>query len=301
VAAIAATATGTGLRVRAELDTGSYPPGATISDEQMAALPLRRHDWHGDWNYTLYPRPPAAAPPPQPLPSRGERPGWAHPALTGMPTADWDQLTRALALPYQAQREAEMHIARGGPQPAGGPVATRKRSPSPRKPWSPSCGSAWQYPGPSWPSCSVSPPAPSPQPNGRSRRCSNERATRSNPPPPGSPHWPTSPHTHQPKASRSRRKPNQRVNNRQTLNVISRGRLRYLTATHGQPLGQVSAVNRAYTSLCKHGPIDLRICSGDASRLGKRWRFGGLPPGARTVSGYCRPILPGTPRLGAVA
>jgi len=115
VAAIAATTTGTGLRVRAELDTGSYPPGATISDEQMAALPLRRHDWHGDWNYTLYPRPPAAAPPPQPRPGRGERPSWAHPALTGMPTADWDQLTRALALPYQAQREAEMHIARGGP------------------------------------------------------------------------------------------------------------------------------------------------------------------------------------------
>jgi hypothetical protein len=121
VAAIAATTTGTGLRVRAELDTGSYPPGATISDEQMAALPLRRHDWHGDWNYTLYPRPPAAAPPPQPRPGRGERPSWAHPALTGMPAADWDQLTTALALPYQAQREAEMHIARGGP-------ATRRRA-----------------------------------------------------------------------------------------------------------------------------------------------------------------------------
>jgi len=121
VAAIAATTTGTGLRVRAELDTGSYPPGATISDEQMAALPLRRHDWHGDWNYTLYPRPPAAAPPPQPRPGRGERPGWAHPALTGMPAAEWDQLTTALALPYQAPREAEMHIARGGP-------ATRRRA-----------------------------------------------------------------------------------------------------------------------------------------------------------------------------
>ena len=121
VAAIAATTTGTGLRVRAELDTGSYPPGATISDEQMAALPLRRHDWHGDWNYTLYPRPPAAAPPPQPRPGRGERPSWAHPALTGMPAAEWDQLTTALALPYQAQREAEMHIARGGP-------ATRRRA-----------------------------------------------------------------------------------------------------------------------------------------------------------------------------
>ena len=124
VAAIAATTTGTGLRVRAELDTGTYPPGATISGEQMAALPLRRHDWHGDWNYTLYPTPPAPPPPPAPRPGRGERPGWAHPALTGMPAAEWDQLTTALALPYQAQREAEMHIARGGP-------ATRRRAGGP--------------------------------------------------------------------------------------------------------------------------------------------------------------------------
>ena len=121
VAAIAATTTGTGLRVRAELDAGTYPTGATISDKQMAALPLRRHDWYGDWNYTLYPRRPAAAPPPQPRPGRGERPRWAPPALTGMPAAEWDQLTTALALPYQAQREADMHIARGGP-------ATRRRA-----------------------------------------------------------------------------------------------------------------------------------------------------------------------------
>src|SRR5262249_1248812 len=69
----------------------------------------------------LPPRPPPATPPPQPRPGRGERPGWAHPALTGMPAAEWDQLTTALALPYQAQREAEMHIARGGP-------ATRRRA-----------------------------------------------------------------------------------------------------------------------------------------------------------------------------
>jgi transposase len=53
VAAICATTTGTGLRVRAELDTGTYPSGVKISDEQMSALPLRRHDWHGDWNYCV--------------------------------------------------------------------------------------------------------------------------------------------------------------------------------------------------------------------------------------------------------
>jgi len=121
VAAISATTTGTGLRVRAELDTGTYPSGVKISDEQMAALPLRRHDWHGDWNYTLDPRAPAPAQPPAPRPGRGERPGWEHSALTGMTATGWDQLTTALALPYQAQREAEMHIARGGP-------ATRRRA-----------------------------------------------------------------------------------------------------------------------------------------------------------------------------
>ena len=121
VATIASTTTGTGLTVRAELDTGTYPTGVPVSDEQMAALPLTRHDWHGDWNYTLHPRPPAPPPPPAPRPGRGERPGWAHPCLTGMTAAGWDQLTAALALPYQAQREAEMHIARGGP-------ATRRRA-----------------------------------------------------------------------------------------------------------------------------------------------------------------------------
>jgi transposase len=121
VQAIAATTTRAGLRVRAELDTATYPPGAKISDEQMAALPIRRHDWHGDWNYTLYPAPPAPAPAPAPRPGRGDRPGWAHPALTGMTASDWDRLTAALAVPYQAQREADRHIARGGP-------ATRRRA-----------------------------------------------------------------------------------------------------------------------------------------------------------------------------
>jgi hypothetical protein len=50
---IAATTTGTGLSVHAQLDTGDYPTGVQISDAQMAALPIARHSFHSDWNYTL--------------------------------------------------------------------------------------------------------------------------------------------------------------------------------------------------------------------------------------------------------
>jgi hypothetical protein len=120
---IAATTTRTGLTVRAGLDTGSYPSGVTVSDEQMATLPLDRHDWHGDWNYTLRPESPAPLPPPRPPAREPERADWAHPALTGLTTAQWDQLIRGLQAPYQAQRAATLHAARGGPPgrtPAGG-------------------------------------------------------------------------------------------------------------------------------------------------------------------------------------
>jgi hypothetical protein len=115
VSTIAATTTRAGLTVRAGLDPGSYPEGAKISDEQMAALPLNRHDWHGDWNYTLRPEPPAPAPPPRPPAREPERPDWAHPALTGLDASDWSQMLSTLAIPYQAQRDADLYIRRGGP------------------------------------------------------------------------------------------------------------------------------------------------------------------------------------------
>jgi hypothetical protein len=50
---ISATTTETGLTIRAEHDTEWYPTGVKITDAQLDALPLTRHDWHGDWNYTL--------------------------------------------------------------------------------------------------------------------------------------------------------------------------------------------------------------------------------------------------------
>jgi hypothetical protein len=52
---IAATTTDPGLRVHAELDRGRYPLGVKVSDRELAAVPLRRHDWHGEWNYTVLP------------------------------------------------------------------------------------------------------------------------------------------------------------------------------------------------------------------------------------------------------
>jgi Rhodopirellula transposase DDE domain len=56
---IAATTTRTGLTVDAELDTGSYPKGIKIPDHDMKTLEttgiLTRHDFHGEWNYSLIP------------------------------------------------------------------------------------------------------------------------------------------------------------------------------------------------------------------------------------------------------
>jgi hypothetical protein len=58
---IGATTTRTGLKVRAELDRGSYPTGVKVPDKDLAAVPLQPHDWHGDWNYTVTTSPPTAA------------------------------------------------------------------------------------------------------------------------------------------------------------------------------------------------------------------------------------------------
>jgi len=52
---IAATTTRTGLKVKAGLDQSYYPRGIKITDKQLTAVPLRRHDFHGEWNYTILP------------------------------------------------------------------------------------------------------------------------------------------------------------------------------------------------------------------------------------------------------
>lgn len=53
---IASTTTRTGLVVKAALDTNHYDTEIKVTEEELARLRLKRHEFHGDWNYTLSPR-----------------------------------------------------------------------------------------------------------------------------------------------------------------------------------------------------------------------------------------------------
>jgi Rhodopirellula transposase DDE domain len=55
---IAATTTKTGLKVRCELDTKTYPKGIKVSDAEMATLNIKGEVFHPEWNYTISPRSP---------------------------------------------------------------------------------------------------------------------------------------------------------------------------------------------------------------------------------------------------
>jgi hypothetical protein len=55
---IGATTTRTGLKVQCAIDDARYPAGVKVSDAEMADLKLTPHAFHGDWNYTIEPRPP---------------------------------------------------------------------------------------------------------------------------------------------------------------------------------------------------------------------------------------------------
>ena len=70
VETIAATTTATGLSVQADLDTSSYPTGIKIPNRDMKALIdtgiLQRHDFHGEWNYTIHPPKPDRPDTPEP-------------------------------------------------------------------------------------------------------------------------------------------------------------------------------------------------------------------------------------------
>jgi hypothetical protein len=50
---ISNTTTVKGLTIRAEEDLNYYETGTKVSDDELAAVPLTRHKFHGDWNYTI--------------------------------------------------------------------------------------------------------------------------------------------------------------------------------------------------------------------------------------------------------
>ena len=50
---ISATATTTGLTIKADYDLNWYPKGVKVTDAELAAVPLEPHEFQGAWNYTI--------------------------------------------------------------------------------------------------------------------------------------------------------------------------------------------------------------------------------------------------------
>ena len=44
---------GCDVGVSACLDDGVYPTGVKVTDDELAAVPLFPHDFHGEWNYMI--------------------------------------------------------------------------------------------------------------------------------------------------------------------------------------------------------------------------------------------------------
>ncbi|GGU62746.1 hypothetical protein GCM10010259_61750 [Streptomyces daghestanicus] len=120
VNSIAATTTRTGLTVHAELDPGIYDTGIRVTDGDIDALPIHRHRFHGDWNYTLHPQPrdttngakdsrSVGGPSPR-LCTESLR----NPDLTGMPEPAMNELVYQLAQKLHELREQGRLRQRGG-------------------------------------------------------------------------------------------------------------------------------------------------------------------------------------------
>jgi hypothetical protein len=56
VESIGATTTETGLEVHAWLDESTYEKGRKVSDQELAECTIKRHAYHGEWNYEIHPR-----------------------------------------------------------------------------------------------------------------------------------------------------------------------------------------------------------------------------------------------------
>jgi len=56
---ISNTTTAKGLKVTCRLDRRKYPTGRKVTNDEMQGVNLKRHKFHGDWNYTIRPRAPS--------------------------------------------------------------------------------------------------------------------------------------------------------------------------------------------------------------------------------------------------
>jgi hypothetical protein len=118
ISTIGGVTTQTGLTCTAVLDENACPLGAGPADQEMADIEdrcLTRHDFHGDWNYTLLAAPRAPAPPrPRPPPARPcGQDQLNQPALTGAGPAALTALAAALANRLEARLEHDLRVRRG--------------------------------------------------------------------------------------------------------------------------------------------------------------------------------------------
>jgi hypothetical protein len=121
VESIAATTTKTGLTLHAELDTNPYPTGIQVSDDEIAALPITRHRFHGDRNHTLHPQHPldatAAHGTSDQAPAnrlhRLTRRSLQDPEPTGMTRQQLSELIDTLTPALEVQRERVLRTRRG--------------------------------------------------------------------------------------------------------------------------------------------------------------------------------------------
>jgi hypothetical protein len=114
--------TQTGLTCSAVLDENAYPTGLEVSDQQMRETErqLTRHEFHGEWNYSLLPVPRPALPAPpeaRPAPARPcSQDDLNRPALTGTRPEAVTALAAALADRFDARLEHDLRVRRGRPR-----------------------------------------------------------------------------------------------------------------------------------------------------------------------------------------
>jgi hypothetical protein len=146
---------------------------------------LARHDFHGEWNYTLLPvwRPAAPQPRPQRSPAAAARAALApvvaalaSPELTGLPRAEFAALAADLELPWAAAREQRLRL--GAAAAPAGPAPARSSTPWKRCCWPPSTTTATACPTATSPPCSAPTTA-----RHRPRRPGHHRPARDRPPP----------------------------------------------------------------------------------------------------------------------